>query len=131
MGVDYVDLYLIHWPGVTEFIPYETRKLFPIKNLIFNSECKDEKAYRKQTWLAMEKILESGKYFTSITLSNQFAGKAKAIGVSNYTLPHLQDLMTYAKVIPQVNQIEIHVYLKQYFNRFNIISAKIDSKRGH
>jgi diketogulonate reductase-like aldo/keto reductase len=38
-------------------------------------------------------------------------GKAKSIGVSNYTIAHLESLLSYAKIPPAVNQIEIHPFL--------------------
>lgn len=38
-------------------------------------------------------------------------GKAKSIGVSNFTIPHLEDMAKFAKVQPHVNQIEIHPFL--------------------
>lgn len=38
-------------------------------------------------------------------------GKAKAIGVSNWTIPQLEDMAKFAKVQPHVNQIEIHPFL--------------------
>jgi len=38
-------------------------------------------------------------------------GKAKAIGVSNWTIPHLKDLLSWCSVKPTVNQIEIHPFL--------------------
>jgi len=41
------------------------------------------------------------------------SGKAKAIGVSNYTVRHLEELMATSGVVPAVNQIELHVYLQQ------------------
>lgn len=41
------------------------------------------------------------------------AGRAKAIGVSNYTVRHLQELLETCSVKPAVNQVEIHVYLQQ------------------
>jgi diketogulonate reductase-like aldo/keto reductase len=54
---------------------------------------------RKGTWQAAEEILESGR--------------AKSIGVSNYTIRHLEEMKTYAKVLPAVNQVELHVFLQQ------------------
>jgi len=54
---------------------------------------------RKKTWLAAEEILAEGK--------------AKSIGVSNYTIKHLQELEQYAKVMPVINQVELHVFLQQ------------------
>jgi diketogulonate reductase-like aldo/keto reductase len=70
LGLDYVDLYLVHWP---------VAKL------------------RKDTWRAMVKLREDGK--------------CRAIGVSNYTARHLEELMAESDVLPAVNQIEIHPFL--------------------
>jgi diketogulonate reductase-like aldo/keto reductase len=54
---------------------------------------------RKKTWLAAEEAYA--------------AGQAKAIGVSNYTIRHLEDMKSYATVMPHVNQVELHVFLQQ------------------
>lgn len=48
------------------------------------------------TWRAMEAL--------------QTSGKAKSIGVSNFTIPHLKTLFSYAAIKPAINQIEIHPY---------------------
>ncbi|TLZ56706.1 MAG: aldo/keto reductase [Methanobacteriota archaeon] len=52
---------------------------------------------RKETWKALEKI--------------QKEGKAHAIGVSNYMVPHLEELLASAEVVPAVNQIELSPFL--------------------
>src|SRR3989344_2943142 len=52
---------------------------------------------REETWKAMEEIYKSGK--------------AKAIGVSNYTIAHLEEMKKYATVLPAVNQVEFHPFL--------------------
>lgn len=54
---------------------------------------------RKKAWLALEEL--------------QAAKKVKSIGVSNYTVKHLKELRQYAKVMPVINQVELHVYLQQ------------------
>ena len=54
---------------------------------------------RKKAWLDLEKIYESGQ--------------AKNIGVSNYTIKHLEEMKEYASVMPAVNQVELHVFLQQ------------------
>jgi diketogulonate reductase-like aldo/keto reductase len=54
---------------------------------------------RKKSWQALEEI--------------QAAGHAKTIGVSNYTIRHLEEMQEYAKVMPAVNQVELHVFLQQ------------------
>ena len=77
LGVDYVDLMLIHWPPQTN-----TGKPLDCKAV-------------QDDWRAME------AFYT--------AGKAKAIGVSNYCPSALQCLMQTAKVTPAVNQIMYHI----------------------
>lgn len=75
LGLDYVDLYLIHWPA----------------NLKQFKNCDEINA---DTYKALEKILESGR--------------AKAIGVSNFLVSHLQKLLKNTDAVPAVNQIEFH-----------------------
>lgn len=54
------------------------------------------------------------------------AGKAKSIGVSNYTIKHLEEMKNYASEMPVVNQVELHVFLQQpelvdYCRQHNIV----------
>lgn len=72
LALDYVDLYLIHWP---------------VESL------------RQETWRALVKIREEGR--------------ARSIGVSNYTVRHLEDLRAKSDVIPVVNQVEFHPWVLQ------------------
>lgn len=59
----------------------------------------DKEGCLKYTWRAMEEIY--------------YSGKCKAIGVSNYTVELLEELFTYCKVKPHVNQIEFHPFCYQ------------------
>jgi len=70
LGLDYIDLYLIHWPVTGK---------------------------RTESWRALEDIYN--------------VGRAKAIGVSNYTVRHLQEVLDRGSIVPAVNQIEFHPYL--------------------
>ncbi len=72
LGLDYIDLYLIHFPVVNK---------------------------RSESWRALIDI--------------QKQGKAKSIGVSNYTVRHLKELMKEFEEIPVVNQVEFHPFLYQ------------------
>lgn len=54
---------------------------------------------RQKTWRALEELHE--------------AGKAQSVGVSNYTVKHLEEMKEYAKQMPMVNQVELHVFLQQ------------------
>ena len=69
LGLDVLDLYLIHWP-----MPAKDR-------------------YR-ETWRALEKLYADGR--------------VRAIGVSNFTVAHLDRLLAEATVVPAVNQVELH-----------------------
>lgn len=75
LGVDYVDLYLIHWPEPNAFKANYIEK---------NAE----------TWKAMEKLYMDGK--------------CKAIGISNFKVHHIDELLQTAVIKPMVNQIEFH-----------------------
>jgi diketogulonate reductase-like aldo/keto reductase len=52
---------------------------------------------RKDTWLALEKLYQEGR--------------VKAIGVANYLIPFLEELKSYAQVVPTANQVEFSPYL--------------------
>lgn len=54
---------------------------------------------RKRAWQELENINASGM--------------AKSIGVSNYTIRHLEDMKRYQNIVPAVNQVELHVFLQQ------------------
>lgn len=74
LGLDYVDLYLIHWPT-------------PMYDNYVD------------TYKAMEKIYKDGR--------------AKAIGVCNFDIEHLERIMDECEVKPAVNQVECHPFLQQ------------------
>ncbi|EHL01242.1 NAD(P)-linked oxidoreductase [Glarea lozoyensis ATCC 20868] len=80
LGVDYVDLYLMHWPSSTD--PDDLKKHYPDWNFV-------------KTWEEMQKIPSS---------------KARNIGVSNFGIKNLEILLNdpTCKAIPAVNQIELH-----------------------
>nr|XP_042897124.1 glyoxal reductase isoform X2 [Parasteatoda tepidariorum] len=83
LQLDYLDLYLIHWPGSSGMKPDDLK----------NAEL------RKESWLKLEEMYKEGKF--------------KAIGISNYTKQHIQELLQYCSVVPAVLQIEVHPYLTQ------------------
>jgi diketogulonate reductase-like aldo/keto reductase len=72
LGLDVVDLYLIHWP---------VRRL------------------RVDSWRALEKLYRDGL--------------CRAVGVSNYTVRHLDELLNTCEVVPAVNQVEFSPFLYQ------------------
>ncbi|MDQ0242599.1 diketogulonate reductase-like aldo/keto reductase [Bacillus fengqiuensis] len=72
LGLDYLDLYLIHWPVEGKY---------------------------KEAWRALETLYKEGR--------------VKAIGVSNFQIHHLEDLMKDAEIKPVINQVEYHPRLTQ------------------
>jgi len=74
LGLEYVDLYLIHWPVPSQDLYVET-------------------------WQALQEIHADGR--------------ARAIGVSNFEVAHLERLLDETEVVPAVNQIELHPRLQQ------------------
>ncbi|ETW77723.1 hypothetical protein HETIRDRAFT_435767 [Heterobasidion irregulare TC 32-1] len=95
LGLDYVDLYLIHWPQAMKF--YSDDNSMP-RTASGDLEVVEFPTF-VETWAAMEQVLASGK--------------AKAIGVSNFSIKHLERLLQTAKVVPAVNQVELNPLLTQ------------------
>ena len=93
-GLDYVDLFLVHWPIAAEKDANNMPKLNEKGQYVIKEELTKN---HKPTWGAMEELYKEGK--------------AKAIGVSNWTIPHLKELLSWCSVKPTVNQIEIHPFL--------------------
>lgn len=84
LGLDYIDLYLVHWPVGGR---------------------------RMDSWRALEKLKADGR--------------AKHIGVSNYLVPHLNELFAKANEPPDVNQIEVHPFLQHRETRALCAEKKI------
>eukprot|EP01117_Protostelium_nocturnum_P014365 TRINITY_DN5465_c0_g1_i5.p1 TRINITY_DN5465_c0_g1~~TRINITY_DN5465_c0_g1_i5.p1 ORF type:complete len:296 (+),score=96.69 TRINITY_DN5465_c0_g1_i5:77-964(+) len=87
LGTEYLDLYLIHWPGTSAKVLKEDKM--------------EEKELRIQSWLALEKLYKEGK--------------CKSIGVSNFTVDHLKQLLEDERttIVPAINQVELHPKLVQ------------------
>ncbi|KAG7087404.1 hypothetical protein E1B28_013374 [Marasmius oreades] len=94
LAMDYVDLYLVHWPQGSPY--HESDEL--VKNPDGTLKTLESPTF-VEVWAEMEEILKSGK--------------AKSIGVSNFSIKNLEILLKNAKVVPCNNQVEIHPYLRQ------------------
>jgi diketogulonate reductase-like aldo/keto reductase len=71
LKLDYVDLYLIHWPVKGRYV---------------------------ETWKALEKLYQDGA--------------VRAIGLSNFLVHHMKDILAICEVKPTVNQMELHPELR-------------------
>ena len=101
LGLDYLDLYLIHFPIALKFVDFDVR--YP-PEWFFDPDAEAPRMEidpvpLHQTWAAMEDLKASGL--------------VKHIGVCNYNSALLHDLMAYAKQKPEVLQVEAHPYLTQ------------------
>eukprot|EP00421_Protoceratium_reticulatum_P014844 CAMPEP_0168387410 /NCGR_PEP_ID=MMETSP0228-20121227/15930_1 /TAXON_ID=133427 /ORGANISM="Protoceratium reticulatum, Strain CCCM 535 (=CCMP 1889)" /LENGTH=327 /DNA_ID=CAMNT_0008400643 /DNA_START=41 /DNA_END=1024 /DNA_ORIENTATION=- len=100
LGLDYVDLYLIHFPISLRFVPFEERYPPEWTDTPGNAgQLQLDPVPYRETWEAMEQLKASGK--------------AKHIGVSNLRCQMLMDILSYCTQKPEVNQFEMHVYLQQ------------------
>ena len=101
LQLDYLDLYLIHFPIALEFIPFEER--YPPEWFFapeeINPQMKLARVPLADTWKAMENL--------------KIKEIVKNIGVCNYSTGLLHDLMNYCQTPPDLLQIESHPYLCQ------------------
>ena len=91
LKLDYLDLYLIHWPVAQKkdaLMPLTKDDMVPLSDVPI-----------AETWEAMEDVYKQGL--------------VKAIGVSNFGVKRLGELMEKAEINPMVNQVECHPYLQQ------------------
>jgi len=97
LGLDYLDLYLIHFPISLKYVDFETR--YPPEWSDPNKKPEIVDVPTCETWGALEELVTEGL--------------VKNIGISNFNCQHIMDLMKYAKIKPAVLQVEIHPFLQQ------------------
>mgnify|MGYP001968011918 FL=1 len=101
LATDYLDLYLIHFPISLKYVDFDTR--YP-PEWFFDPSAENPKMHidpvpLSDTWRAMEELVESGL--------------VKEIGVCNYNVGLLHDLIAYSSIKPAMLQIESHPFLTQ------------------
>ncbi|KAL4800544.1 NADP-dependent oxidoreductase domain-containing protein [Aspergillus venezuelensis] len=94
LQTNYLDLYLIHWPVAFR---HSNTTIQPIDEQTGLIDVIDVPI--KDTWAALEALIAKGKI--------------RSIGVSNFTVEKIAELLKTAKIPPSVNQIEAHPYLQQ------------------
>ncbi|KAK9453363.1 NADP-dependent oxidoreductase domain-containing protein [Dipodascopsis uninucleata] len=92
LGTTYLDLYIMHWPcafkrGNNNF-PVDENGVFQLADISY-----------VETYKGLEKLLKTGK--------------VRSIGVSNFNVRRLKEILDKCSVVPAVNQIEAHPYLQQ------------------
>jgi D-xylose reductase len=102
LQLEYFDLYLIHFPIAMKFVPFEVR--YPPEWIHDPSGPNprielDEQAPTHLTWKGMEELVAQRK--------------TRYIGVCNFNVQLLMDLLSYATIKPYANQVELHPYLTQ------------------
>jgi D-xylose reductase len=101
LKLDYLDLYLIHFPIAQRFVPIEVR--YP-PEWVYDPNAESPKIELakvpvSETWGAMEQ--------------QQISGLTRHIGACNFNMQLLTDVLSYCRIKPYVNQIEVHPYLTQ------------------
>jgi D-xylose reductase len=101
LGLDYLDLYLVHFPIALRYVPFEER--YP-PGWIFDPSVATPRMEAasvplSETWQAMEALVD--------------AGLVRQIGVCNCGVALLRDLLAQARIRPAVLQVELHPYLAQ------------------
>merc|ERR1712096_240322 len=83
LETEYLDLFLLHWPGVQKL---------DVKDPL-------NRKLRAESWKVLEKNYKDKKF--------------RSIGVSNYTLDHMKELLENCEIVPHVLQIELHPHYQQ------------------
>mmetsp|Transcript_21903 Transcript_21903/g.52115 ORF Transcript_21903/g.52115 Transcript_21903/m.52115 type:complete len:326 (+) Transcript_21903:123-1100(+) len=104
LNLEYLDLYLIHFPIALKYVdptvrypPGWTYEIEAQPNRLCDAGLVYSNVTTQQTWQAMEELVK--------------LGLTKHIGVANFNCALLRDLLKYAEIRPKVNQIELHPYL--------------------
>ncbi|GAB5441032.1 MAG: aldo/keto reductase [Fuerstiella sp.] len=101
LGLDYLDLYLIHFPIAQRFVPFE--KKYPpgwfYDENAANPVVEEAKVPLHETWQAMEELAKEGL--------------VRNIGICNMGTSQIRDLLAYCSIRPAVLQVESHPYLTQ------------------
>ena len=96
LQLDYVDLYLMHWPVAFEFQSHDIKTPKRDGKVAIDETLTEDQS---TTWTEMEALVD--------------AGLVRDIGVSNFCPERLDKLLKTAKITPAVNQVELHPYNAQ------------------
>lgn len=102
LRLDYLDLYLVHWPVAFKYVDMDPTKRGWEDEAIDDSDGGnniDPNVSIKETWSAMEDLIDTGL--------------VRQIGVSNFPVSLLHELMAGCRIKPAVNQVEMHPFLQQ------------------
>lgn len=109
LGFDYLDMYMLHWPMAWKFHGYEHDKL-QVRDKNGHIGCIDVPII--DTWRAMEQLVKDGLVRSIGNVSTYiFSGdvsltdKLIYLGVSNFTIPMLEELLKQAEIPPAMNQV--------------------------
>ena len=95
LRLDYVDLYLIHWPVALKKMSENQWSQSADKKVRYYAEG----VTLADTWRAMERLVD--------------LKLVRSIGVSNFKASEIDEILQIARIRPAVNQIELHPYLNQ------------------
>ena len=99
LQLDYLDLYLIHFPVHIKFVPFEVRYPPGWNHTDEPGMVEEEEATYHETWFALEELVKEGL--------------VRSIGCSNIGTAMLREVLHYSTIKPAVLQVELHPYLVQ------------------
>ena len=101
LGLEQLDLYLIHFPIAQKYVPFDLR--YPpgwfVDPAAETPRMEEDGVPISETWQAMEELVDSGR--------------VKHIGICNFGTSLLRDMLAYARIRPSVLQVESHPFLVQ------------------
>ncbi|KAK8808467.1 hypothetical protein WA158_008368 [Blastocystis sp. Blastoise] len=108
LQLDYIDLYLVHWPFETVVKSEDEAKRDPNNYFsvpFFNERTEETRLgwnvdRMTNTWRELEKLVEKGEI--------------RSIGVSNFTVKKLKEFLPHCNILPCNNQVELHPQLQQW-----------------
>eukprot|EP01084_Bolivina_argentea_P212250 360817_1 len=99
LRLDYLDLFLVHWPFSFEYVDFDEKQRGFDEDYDSWTKLQMPGVSLQETWQELEALVDEGL--------------VRSIGVCNFNVQLLYDLLSYARIKPAVNQIELHPYNQQ------------------
>ena len=118
LQLEYIDLYLIHWPTFFNLPAEEEAKRSEGYFFNYSGFVPDSAEYRlgynienlKRTWAKMEEFVKK----VQLVETTDLQGYVHSIGISNFSTKKIDDLLSFCTIKPAVEQVELHPHLQQW-----------------
>ena len=118
LQLDYIDLYLIHWPTFFNLPADEDKKRNEGYFFNYTGFVPDSADYRlgynienmKLTWAKMEEFVKR----VVLVEESDVQGLVHSIGISNFSSKKIEEVLSFCTIKPAVLQVELHPHLQQW-----------------